>query len=150
MQDNVAGLREMQLKLEAHAVEFALCQTALSNLGWSIKEYVQEHEAIRLAAAKLSLFLERSSLALNHDATIVYLDFLIEAQTDKVKRGGSNRKLLMLKDELQQHKEAVKILTHSLKTNANAVDLSEAGVERIKQQLYDLKHFGSQFRSLWT
>jgi GTPase SAR1 family protein len=138
----------VEQQLRALADDITLCQTAISNLDQRVKEYVQEHDAIRLAAAKLGLFLEKNSITPYNDATIAYLDLLIKAETDKVQSGGNNAKLLVLKEELQRHKETVQILTRSMKANANAVDLSEAGVERIMQELYDLKHFGTNFRSL--
>jgi GTPase SAR1 family protein len=140
--------RSVEQQLEAHADDITLRQEAISNLDQRVKEYVQEYDAIRLAAAKLGLFLQNNSITAYNDATIAYLDLLVEAETDKVQSGGNNAKLLVLKEELQRHKETVRILTRSMNANANTVDLSEAGVERIMQQLYDLKHFGKNFRSL--
>jgi hypothetical protein len=140
--------RYIEQRLEAHTDDITLRQAAISNLDQIVKEYVQEHDAIRLAAAKLGLFLQKNSITPYNDATIAYLDLLIQAETDKVQSGGNNAKLLVLKEELKRHKETVQILTRSINANANAVDLSKAGVERIMQQLYDLKHFGTNLRLL--
>jgi hypothetical protein len=120
--------RQVEQHLERHTDTITLRQAAISDLDQRVKEYVQEHDAIRLAAAKLGLFLQKNSITPYNDATIAYLDLLIEAETEKAQSGGNNAKLLVLKEELQRHKETVQILTRSIKANANAVDLSEAGV----------------------
>ena len=123
-----ANVTEQQLKAPAGTTRR---QTANSNLDQRLKEYVQERDAIRLAAAKLGLYTERNSITSYNDVTIAYLNFLIDKETTKVWSGGSNTKLLVLKEDLQRYKEAVQTLAHSMEANADAVDLSEAGAERI-------------------
>lgn len=110
--------------------------------------FVQEHNAIRLAAAKFGLYLRMNSITPYNDDTIAYLDILIEAETDKVQSSGENTKLLVLKEELQRYKQTAQILTRLWNANANSADLSEEGVEKIIQQLYDLEHFGKSLRTV--
>lgn len=140
--------RSVEQQLKACTDDIALQQTALSDLDQRIKEYKEEQSTITLAAAKLGLFLKKNSITLSKDPTIEYLDLLITHETDKVMVGASVAELLALKEDLERRKETVQTLTRSMNVNANAVDLSEAGVESTVRALYDLKHFGENFRSL--
>jgi predicted GTPase len=137
---------EQQLKV--HASDITLRQTGIATLNTKIKEYEEEHNIIRMAAAKFGLFLKKNSITPYNDATVAYLDFLIKAETDKVQQGGDERKLKDLTEDLQRHNETVQVLTRSVNMNNSAADLSEAGVERTVRHLYSLKHFGKNLRGL--
>lgn len=138
----------IQQQLANHADDITLKQTAITQLAERVSEYRQEREIIRDAAAKFGVFLKKHSLAAYNDALIAYLDFLIKEEQAKVQAGGNNKRLLSFTEERHKHQEAIEVITRN--TNSNAVwnDLSEGGVDRMVQSLYNLKHFGDNLRSM--
>jgi len=150
LKENLVTVKDstIEQQLRDHANDITLRQTAISKLDQTIKEYQEEHDIIRHAAAKFGVFLKKNSITPINDATEAYLKFLIKAEKDKVDVGGNDTKLKALEDDLQRHKEAVDILTRSMNSNTTADDLTEAGVERTVRTLYNLKHFGRNLQSL--
>ncbi|KAE9972894.1 hypothetical protein EG328_004702 [Venturia inaequalis] len=139
----------IEQQLKTHASDITLRQTAIANVSQTIDEYNVEHGEIRMAAAKFGVFLKKYSITPYNDATVAYLDLLIRGERDKINAGGNNKKFLALQEDLERHKETVKILTRSMNANTTAADvLTEAGVERVVRDLYSLKHFGKNLQSL--
>ncbi|KIW22854.1 uncharacterized protein PV07_11107 [Cladophialophora immunda] len=137
-------------QLRDHADDITLRQTAITNLDQTIREYQDEHDIVRDAAARFGVFLKHHSITPINDATEAYLDFLIKAEKDKVDVGGNDAKLQTLTEDLQRHKEAMAVLTRSFAANTTAAadDLTEAAIERTIGVLYDLKHFGENLKCL--
>lgn len=134
------GTIEQQLK--THASDITLRQTAIANVTQTLEEYNKEHDQICLAATKFGVFLKKYSITPYNDATVAYLDLLIRGERDKINAGGSNRKLLALQEDLQRHKETVKILTRSMNANTAAADvLTEAGVRKGGERAVRLEAF---------
>ena len=94
------------------------------------------------------MFLKNNSLAPYNDALIAYLDFLIKEEQAKVQAGGNDKRLLSLTLERQKHQEAILIITQSMDSKATWNDLSEGGVDRMVQSLYNLKHFGDNLKNM--
>jgi hypothetical protein len=138
----------VEQQLQQHADDITLRQTAIATLDQTIKEYEKEHDTIRLSAATFGAFLKMHSITPINDATEAYLQFLIKGEQDKVDVGGNDIKLNGLMEDLRRHKEIVKVLTDSTNSNPGSVDLSEANVGKMVQDLYRLKHFGKNLRSL--
>lgn len=138
----------IQQQLNNHADDITLKQTAIASNERLVKEYRQEQEIIRNTAAKFCVFLKNNSLVPYNDALIGYLDFLIKEEQAKVQAGGNNRRLLSLTEERHKHQEAIDIITRHMNSNANWNDLSEGGVDRMVQTLYNLKHFGENLQNL--
>lgn len=114
-----------------------------------ILEYSQERRAIRDTAAKLCVFLKNNSLAPYHDNMIRCLDSLIEEERAKLHadgKGHSSRlldmRLPLLEAERNLHNDAVSAIMRNINSNSCANDLSEGGIDRMVQSLYNLKHFG--------
>lgn len=128
----------------------SLRQTGIARLDETVKEYEQEKEIIRNAAAKFGVFLKHHSMSPINDATEGYLNFRIKAEEDKVSVGGNNTQLKALREDLLRHKQEMEVLTRALNstTTAEAEDLTEAGVERTIRRLYQLKHFGKNLQTL--
>ena len=138
----------IQQQLNNHADDITLKQTAIAQHEKRVKEYKQEREIIRSTAAKFCVFLKNNSLVPYNDALIAYLDFLIKEEQAKVQAGGNNKRLLSLTEERHKHEEAIKVITKHMNSNTTWNDLSEGGVDRMVQGLYNLKHFGKNLQNL--
>jgi hypothetical protein len=138
----------IQQQLHNHADDITLKQTAIARNEKLVKEYRQEREIIRNTAAKFCVFLKNNSLVPYNDALIGYLDFLIKEEQAKVQAGGSNQRLLSLTEERHKHQEAIEVITKHMNSNTTWNDLSEGGVDRMVQGLYNLKHFGENLQNL--
>jgi hypothetical protein len=112
------------------------------------------HHLLRLlqttlrAAANFCDFLKNNSLAPYNDALIAYLDFLIKEEQAKVSADGNNKQLLSLTEERHKHEEAIQVITRTMNSTAAWNDLSEGGVDRIVQSLYNLEHFGENLHKM--
>ncbi|KAI9687021.1 MAG: hypothetical protein M1822_002431 [Bathelium mastoideum] len=139
----------IQQKLSTHASDLALRQTALSQYEQRVKEYQEEQEIFREAAAKFAVFLGKYSLAPYNNALIAYLDYLIKEEQIKVSAGGSNTRLLSLSEERHKHTLAIEVIRDNMnKEEANWSELTEGGIERLVQELYGLKHFGQTLKDM--
>jgi GTPase SAR1 family protein len=135
-------------QLASHADDITLKQTHTAELRQRVEEYKQEREIIRDAAARFCVFLKHNSLARYNDVFIPYLDFLIKEEQAKVQAGGNDKRLLSLVEERHEHEEADEIIARHMVTDPAFNDLSEGGVDRMEQGLYNLKHFGENLRKL--
>lgn len=138
----------IEQKLKTHANDVTLRVTALTQHEQRISDYKQEREIIRDAAAKFGVFLRKYSLAPYNDALIAYLDHLIKEEQMKVQAGGNNKRLLSLTEERHKHTEAIEVITRNMNSQANWDDLREGAIDRIVQQLYRLKHFGTMLKHM--
>lgn len=138
----------IEQKLKTHANDLTLRLTALTQHEQRISDYKQEREIIRDAAAKFGVFLRKYSLAPYNDALIAYLDYLIKEEQVKVQAGGNNKRLLSLTEERHKHTEAIEVITRNMNSQANWDDLREGAIDRIVQQLYRLKHFGTTLKNM--
>ncbi|KAL8694795.1 MAG: hypothetical protein Q9218_000641 [Villophora microphyllina] len=138
----------IEQKLKNHANDVTLRVTALTQHEQRISDYKQEREIIRDAAAKFGVFLRKYSLAPYNDALIAYLDYLIKEEQFKVQAGGSDKRLLSLTEERRKHTEAIEVITRNMNSQAHWDDLREGAIDRIVQQLYRLKHFGTTLKNM--
>ena len=140
----------IQTRLQSHANDITLRETALRQHEQRIVEYKQERDIIRNAAASFGVFLRKNSMAPYNDALIAYLDYLIKEEQIKVQAGGNNKRLLSLTEERHKHQEAIEVITQQLNANVRTDwDPSQPGaVDRIVQQLFGLKHFGKSLMNM--
>lgn len=138
---------EVERQLLANAGDVTLRQTAVKAREERIQEYKDEHAKIQEAAAHFGLFLKKHSITPYNDATIAYLEMLIQDEKGKVDAGGSTTKLINLQQDLKTHKELVQVLTANMNAKTAKV-LDEAGVEKKVRELYNLKHFGENLKAV--
>lgn len=150
LREHIATVKdgEIERQLGVHADDVLLKQTAIENHNQVTKEYRSEHDQIRKAAAQFGMFLKKYSITPYNDATLAYLDYLIKEEQAKIQQGGNDKKLRGLEEDRQKHVELVNILTRNMANDDNYQPLNEAGVDRLVQQLYSLKHFGSNLESV--
>ncbi|KIW92218.1 uncharacterized protein Z519_07202 [Cladophialophora bantiana CBS 173.52] len=103
-----------------NAITASITGPQLRTLDNMVMEYEQEHDIIRDAAAKFSMFLKQHSITPINHATEAYLQFLIKAEQEKVEVGGNDEKLGALREDLKRNKEAVEVLTCSLNSFTTA------------------------------
>ncbi|EPE05478.1 aaa atpase domain containing protein [Ophiostoma piceae UAMH 11346] len=123
-------------------------QAALHRAETNIREYRAEHTKIQEAAARFGIFLKKHSITLYNDATLEYLDMLIDEEKQKSRVSRQKSKLEALRNSRAAHIELVKTLESSMATCDGAAQLDEAGVEALVQSLYDLEHFGKMLRDV--
>lgn len=138
----------IEQKLKTHATDITLRETALTQHERRITEYKEERETIRDAAAKFGVFLRKYSIAPYNDALIAYLDYMIKEEQVKVQAGGNDKRLRSLSEERHKHTEAIEVITRNMNSKANWDDLREGAIDRLVQQLYKLKHFGTTLKDM--
>ena len=140
----------IEQKLRTHANDVTLRETALTQHEQRITEYKEERETIRDAAAKFGVFLRKFSLAPMgyNDALIAYLEHMIKQEQIKVQAGYNDQRLRSLTEERHKHEEAIEVITRNMKSKANWDDLREDAIDRLVQELYKLKHFGTTLKNM--
>lgn len=144
---------EIERQLKANADEMTLRQTGLTRLDQDIKEYNEELDEIRRAAARFCLFLRANAITVINDATLDYLDMLIIEEKGAIEAGRqrgidmdrNEERLQALQDDRKIHLELVETFKQNMvdPTCPDDMLLDEQGVDALVKKLYDLKHFGT-------
>ena len=140
----------VEQQIKNHASEITMKEAAIKDRMTLMNEWRKEHEQIQEAAAKFGLWMKKNSILPWNDATLAYLDILIEAEEAKVDAGGTNNKkvLAALQEDKNKHIELVAVLTESMKDSGVAQPIDQSGIQRMVQSLYNLKHFGKNLEEL--
>jgi GTPase SAR1 family protein len=141
---------EVEQQLAMNANDVMLRQTAVRELNERLKEYRSEHGQIQEAAAKFGLFLKKYSITPYNDATLAYLDVLIRDEEEKTQAGGNDVRLHALQEDRTRHIELVEVLTKNMGNDSDLQDLNEKHVEQLVTDLYGLKHFGENLKTVKT
>ncbi|KAI0117447.1 hypothetical protein F4814DRAFT_448448 [Daldinia grandis] len=141
---------EVERQIQANSDDVILREAAIQGLNNLIAEYKEEHAAVQKASARFGVFLKKYSITPYNDATLEYLDMLIRDEEMKVQVGGNKKRLNDLLVDRRAHEELVDILTRNMdnKYQLQYQVLNEAGVENLVSQLYDLKHFGANLKTI--
>ncbi|KAL6873092.1 hypothetical protein J3F83DRAFT_772325 [Trichoderma novae-zelandiae] len=150
--------KEIERQLKANADDVTLRQLIITRLDRDIDEFNQELDEIRRAAARFFLFLRENAITIINDATLDYLDMLIQDEQGVIEAGrqrgfsvDSNRKRLQaLKDDRQIHLELVETFKENMAHPTCPEDmlLDEQGVDALVKRLYELKHFGANLKHI--
>ncbi|KAI0850382.1 hypothetical protein F5Y00DRAFT_268504 [Daldinia vernicosa] len=141
---------EVERQIQANADDVTLRERVIENLNNLIAEYKEEHAKLQNASARFGVFLKKYSITPYNDATLEYLDMLIKDEEMKVQVGGNRKRLDDLLEDRRMHEELVDILTRNMdnKYQLQYQVLNEAGVENLVSQLYGLKHFGANLKTV--
>lgn len=149
---------EIERQLKANADYVTLRQTGIAQLDQHIKEYNEELNEIRRAAARFCLFLRKNSITVINDATLDYLDMLIQdekvvIETAKQKGFSTNanqKRLQALQDDRQIHIQLVETFNQNMNepTCPDDMLLDEQGVDALVKKLYNLKHCGENLEHI--
>ncbi|KAF2797998.1 hypothetical protein K505DRAFT_333796 [Melanomma pulvis-pyrius CBS 109.77] len=141
---------EVERQLVMNANEVILKKTAVKELEERLKEYRHEHQQIQETTAKFGVFLKKNSITPYNDATLAYLDLLIQGEKEKIQAGGNKARLRSLENDRTRHTELVDVLTKNMATSVVPQDLDEKNVEKLVTDLYTLKHFGENLKRVNT
>jgi GTPase SAR1 family protein len=138
---------EAERLFKQNASDVTVRQTAIRDLENLVAEYRDEHKQIQEAAARFGIFLKEHSITPYNDATLDYLDMLIQDEKQKAAVSRDMSKLKDLQRDRGAHIELVKSLTLSMR-DGGVARLGEGGVEGLVERLYGLKHFGQILRDV--
>ncbi|OPB46885.1 hypothetical protein A0O28_0070090 [Trichoderma guizhouense] len=149
---------EIERQLKANGDDLALRETFIARLDQDIEEYKQELDEIRRAAARFCLFLRENAITIINDATLDYLDMLIQDERGVIDTGrqrgdsmdANQKRLQALKDDRQIHLELVETFKQNMiePTCPEDMLLDEQGVDALVKKLYQLKHFGADLEHI--
>ncbi|KAH8650654.1 hypothetical protein BGZ60DRAFT_509014 [Tricladium varicosporioides] len=123
-------------------------QASISGKKRLIAELELELKKIGDAAAQFSIFLKRNAIMPYNDATLDYLERLMDDERGKVAVGGSRDKLESLTRYRRQYEQQIQILDEYIKKGEHHMLLNQAGVEILLRDLYDLRHYGQTLREM--
>jgi hypothetical protein len=135
-------------QVKDNASDIRLKNAAIRKRKVLITEYESEHDHIQEAAAKFGLWLKVNSITHYNDATLAYLDVLIQEEEAKARVGYNDNKLQSLRGDYRKCEELVAVLERSMKQDANFRPLDPAGVAQLAQNLYQLTHFGKMLENI--
>ncbi|KAL7900115.1 hypothetical protein HDV64DRAFT_245738 [Trichoderma sp. TUCIM 5745] len=149
---------EIERQLKANADDVTLRQTGIAQLDQNIKEYNEELDEIRRAAARFCLFLRKNSITVINDATLDYLDMLIQDEKSVIEAAkqkgfstsANQKRLEALQEDRQIHIQLVETFNQNMNepTCPDDVLLDEQGVDALVKKLYNLKHCGENLEHI--
>ncbi|KAF5623091.1 P-loop containing protein [Fusarium sp. NRRL 52700] len=101
----------------------------------AIQEFSLEYRQIEEAAIQFGFFLKRHAITPYNNATVEYLDMLIDQELQKVQVGGSTT-------------ARVEVLEKAMKQGDESKLLDDKGVAKLVDSLYALPHFGNNLRNI--
>jgi GTPase SAR1 family protein len=134
-------------KLKRHATKREEKETSIAARRELIEELELELDKVRVAAAQFSIFLKRNAIMPYNDATIDYLDRLIEQERGIVNSGGSRDNLNVLEQYRKQYEQEVQTLDKYFKKGEESRLLDQAGIEDCVRKLHSLKRYGESLRN---
>ncbi|KAJ3467828.1 hypothetical protein MRS44_005392 [Fusarium solani] len=114
----------------------------------AIEEFKLEHRQVQEAAIQFGFFLKRHAITPYNDATIEYLDMLIDQERQKIKAGGSNQRRGKLEKEKAEYLQRVEVLEKAMRQGDESKLLGDTGVAQLVESLYGLPHFGDDLRNI--
>lgn len=140
---------EAQRLYDENASDIVVKKAALEESSARINVYRGEHSQIQRAAARFCIFLKKHSITPYNDATLEYLDMLIDEEKQKALVSRDKTKLEDLQASYASHVELVNALERGMADDENAAgSLDEAGVGALVDDLYNLPHFGSMLQNV--
>lgn len=114
----------------------------------AIEEFRLEHMQVQEAAIQFGFFLKRHAIEPYNDATIEYVDYLIDVEKLKIRSGGRKETLTMLEKYKAEHLQRVAAITASMARGDMDQVLDDRGVRQLIDSLYGLPHFGDDLKRM--
>ncbi|KAF4949030.1 hypothetical protein FGADI_9315 [Fusarium gaditjirri] len=114
----------------------------------AIEEFKLEHRQVEEAAIQFGFFLKRHAITPYNDATIEYLDMLIDQERQKMQVGGSKQRHKKLEKQKAGYLQRVEVLEKAMKQGDESKLLDDKGVAHLVESLYGLPHFGDDLRNI--
>ncbi|CAJ0552407.1 Ff.00g063860.m01.CDS01 [Fusarium sp. VM40] len=134
--------------LSKNADKIQLREEAIRMKKEAIEEFKLEHRQVQEAAIQFGFFLQRHAITPYNDATVEYLDMLIDQERQKMNAGGSNQRHRKLKKERAEYLQKVEVLEKAMKHGDESKLLDDAGVAQLVDSLYGLPQFGGDLRKI--
>ncbi|KAH7176743.1 hypothetical protein EDB81DRAFT_49645 [Dactylonectria macrodidyma] len=114
----------------------------------AIEEFKLEHRQVQEAAIQFGFFLKRHAITPYNDATVEYIDMLIDQERRKMKVGGSDQRHSKLEKEKADYLQRVEVLEKAMKQGDESKLLDDTGVAQLVDSLYGLPRFGDDLRNI--
>ncbi|KAK3956674.1 hypothetical protein QBC32DRAFT_386776 [Pseudoneurospora amorphoporcata] len=135
--------------LVKRGTELELKQKAIDIKKKAIEEYKVEYAQVQEATIQFGFFLKRHAIEPYNDATVEYVDHLINQERLKVDSGGRKDALEMLEKYRAEHLEKVDALSKAIATGDTDYQLlDDQGVREQVDRLYALPHFGEDLQRI--
>ncbi|KAK4221081.1 P-loop-containing protein [Podospora fimiseda] len=140
--------KDVSRNLIKHASDIQIQQEAIKMKQIAIEEFKLEYAQVQEAAVHFGFFLKRHSIEPYNDATIEYVDHLINQEKVKIESGGSKQVLYNLEKYKTQHIEKVKAITKAMERGDDSFLLDDKGIWQLVTTLYGLPHFGEDLKKI--
>ncbi|KAH6632409.1 hypothetical protein F5144DRAFT_593183 [Chaetomium tenue] len=140
--------KNVSQELIKHASDIELQQEAIRLRQTAIAEFRVEHAQVQEAAIQFGFFLKRHAIEPYNDATIEYVDHLIQQEKLKVKSGGKKQALSILEKYKAEHLQKVEALTRAMERGDTDMVLDDQGARQLIDSLYGLPHFGKDLQKI--
>ncbi|KAJ3534881.1 hypothetical protein NM208_g7367 [Fusarium decemcellulare] len=134
--------------LSKNADNIQLREEAIRMKKEAIEEFKLEHRQVQEAAIQFGFFLKRHAITPYNDATIEYIDMLIDQERQKMKVGGSDQRRRKLEKEKAEYLQRVEVLEKAMKQGDESKLLDDKGVAQLVDSLYGLPRFGNDLRNI--
>ncbi|KAF7552515.1 hypothetical protein G7Z17_g4243 [Cylindrodendrum hubeiense] len=134
--------------LTANATDIEVKEEAIKIKEIAIEEYKLEHAQVQEAGIQFGFFLKRHAITPYNDATLEYIDMLLDQENIKVSSGGRKQKWDALRKYRAEHVEKVKVLEEAMSRGESGQLLDDAGVRQLISTLYGLPHFGKDLEGI--
>ncbi|KAK0641353.1 hypothetical protein B0T16DRAFT_419696 [Cercophora newfieldiana] len=114
----------------------------------AIAEFKLEYSQVQDAAIQFGFFLKRHAIEPYNDATVEYVDHLIDVERLKVNSGGKKETLKMLEKYKAEHLQKVAAITKAMDRGDDDLVLDDRGVLQLITSLYGLPHFGEDLERI--
>ncbi|KAH7173325.1 uncharacterized protein B0J16DRAFT_311119 [Fusarium flagelliforme] len=149
---------EVERLLKANTDDIEVRQAGIRKFQDLQQEYVHEQKQLRRAAVRFVVYLQRHAFTTINDATEKYYHQLIEVEESKIQFGKDKRlnvdpsikKLKRLKRDLNAYLELNETINRDMRDPCGSSDepLDKDGVQKLKHDLYNLKHFGHSLKKM--
>lgn len=131
-----------------NANDIEIKEQAIAAKKRAIEEFRNEYRQVQEATAQFAVFIKHSAFAAYNDATVEYIDMLIDQEKLKVQHGGTDKQLKNLITYRVQHLEKVSILDKALEVGDTSKSLDGITVNQLIDSLYKLPHFGKDLLAI--
>ncbi|KAL0472526.1 hypothetical protein QR685DRAFT_586599 [Neurospora intermedia] len=129
--------------------ELELKQKAIDIKKKAIEEYKLEYAQVQEATIQFGFFLKRHAIEPYNDATVEYVDHLINQERLKIDSGGRKDALENLEKYKAEHLEKVEALSKAIASGDTDYQLlDDQGVRDQVDRLYSLPHFGEDLQRI--
>lgn len=132
--------------LIARASAIELQQRGIEMRRKAIEEFQSEQSRVKEAAVQFGFFLKRHAIEPYNDATLEYIEHLIDSEKMKIHNGGRCTVLDQLEKYKAEHVQAVAVLTVAMERGDNDKVLDDSKIRELIDSLYSLPHFGEDLK----